>query len=363
MGSMQLSCQKGYNMDVKTQYKTHAHIMHRVAKTDDNIYGAKPVSNIPINKTCIIAFGGENTRTIKDANYYASMLNQLVEFYNLNVVDVYSVYYDFEDKSSDRKTERQNAFIAARAKILNKQDVSIQPVDTQYINDLYKIIIRPRIADKNGVKLPDKEALQNMRNCIFYTHCHGAVPVYTFQRMMYQDMHQLGYDTRAIHNIMKNLLVIQHAPVAPLEKSKFNTISFMSANDTYMNFYDKFSAYLADNNADLLPSYFASNNLFAVYGFTYQLIDEHQITGLVPTKNQDMLTPDGAIIMAAERNTIINGINAAKHSAPVPAIRDLIAPANKSDTVRPDFKTLSENGEFFMRLMHHDLQSIKSKDR
>ncbi len=347
-------------MEQNAPYKTHAKIIRRIAKSDTCVYGAVAATNIPTNKTRIVIFGGERTQSVKDANYYASMISRLVAFYGLRDVDIYSAYYDFN--TTNRNTERANVFKNARSKILNKNN-ALFDINDNYIQDLYGYVIRPCIVDKNDNKLPDLEALQNIRNLIIFTHSHGSVPAYAFQDIMVVDMRKHGYDNRVIANIMKNLLVVQHAPVSPLEKNKFNTISFMSANDTKMNFHNKFSQYVYEHNEDLLPSYFSLGNFFAVYGFTYQLIDEHQITGLVPNKNQDMLTPDGAIIMAAERNAIINGVIASQRGAPIPAIRDLITSAMPTDIVRPDFETLKQNGEFFMKIMQHDMQAEKSNTR
>jgi len=347
-------------METKPLYQTHGKIMHRVPKTDANIYGARRVKSIPTNRLSIVIFGGERTNKIKMSNGYAAIYERLLDFYKISGVHIYSAYYDFE--LTNRNTERANAFIAARSKILNR-GIATKPVDTQYIDDLYQIVIRPRIADKNGNKLPTMAALKNTRNLIIGTHCHGSVPVFAFQSMMAEDMRELGYTTLAIHEIMKNLLVIQHAPVSPLEKSRFNTVSFMSANDTRMNFKNKFSDYVIEHDGDLSAAYFQLGNFFATNGFTYQYLDEHSITGLVPSENQDMLTPDGAIIMAAERNAIINGILAAQHGVAIPDVSELVAPISTKDAVKPDFEALAQNGEFFMNLMQHDLRTEKSKER
>ena len=348
-------------MNNNLQYRTHGKIMHRVKKTDANIYGATQAKKVSIRKPCIVIFGGELTSKIKDANYYASFMKRLISFYKITGIEIYSAYYSFEERAIARKIERANTFVNARSKLLNKMGAQ-KPVDTQYINDLYQMIIRPRIVDNDGLKLPDQTALQNIRETVFFTHCHGSIPVYAFQDIMAKDMRELGYSATAIRNIMKNLLVIQHAPVSPLEKSKFNTVSFMSANDTLMNFHNKFSEYVADHSEDLPPSYFPLGNFFAVYGFTHELTNEHQIE-IISRINQDMLTPDGAMIAAAERNAIVNGLRAAQAGAPTPNIRDLIAPASKKEAVKPDFDTLASNGEFFMRLMQHDLHLERSNER
>ena len=234
----------------------------------------------------------------------------------------------------------------------------------KYIYDLYDIIIRPRITDNNGAKLPKTVALQNMRNIILFTHSHGSVPAYEFQDIMLHDMKKLGYDSRETYDIMRNLLVIQHAPMSPLENPKFNTFSFMSANDTRMNFYNIFSAYAAEYSQDMPAAYFQDGQFFATYGFTYQLTGEHQFLGLVPTTNQRLLTPDGATIMAAERNAIINGIRAAVQRKPMPSIKNLVVPASDKDAIRPDFRKLAMNGESFKQIMLSDLRgAMKSKNR
>ena len=331
-------------------------------KTDDNIHGITFVNTIPIDKPCLVILGGELTVSRRFANGYASTFEKLIKYYKITDLDIYSACYDFEKHSTDRKHERKNAFADARARIQHPTPLKYA-VDTQYIQNLYDILIRPRIADANDKKYSDGQAKKNMRNLILYTHCHGSAPVYAFQDIMKKDMKRLGYDTQAIYDIMKSLLVVQHAPVMPLEKQFFNTVSFMSANDTYMNFQNIFSEYVAENNSDLVPSYFSAGNFFVTHAFTPHYIAEHQIIGLVPDKEQDMLTPDGAIIMAAERNTIINGIKATQAGLDMPKLSDLISPASLNDPVKPDFDLLNNNGKNFIKSMMQDLRIKKQNDR
>ncbi|MBP5707945.1 MAG: hypothetical protein J6W79_03040 [Alphaproteobacteria bacterium] len=373
-------------MDNKTQHITHGKIAHRVPKTDTCIYGIEPISNVPTNVPCIIAFGGEGTHSLKEANYYASLLKNWMGYCAITDVEIYSAYYYETEtsynpdaitktpngntadsvavenvKCSNRNQERANAFTNARSKILNP-GATIYDVDTNYVHELYDAIIRPRIADDNGDKLHDDVALQNARNVIFFTHCHGSVTVRTFQDIMLSDMRKLGYAPAIITKIMKSILVIQHAPVSPLEKSRFNTLSFMSATDTNMDFHNKFSEYVIEHNADISPSYFELGNFFVVHNFTYDYIFEHQIVDLLPGITQNILTPDGAIIMAAERNAVINGVRAVLNGKPMPDVRHLVSPVSKSDTVRPNFDMLAKNGEFFMQIMKKDLRKSSSNN-
>ncbi len=330
-------------------------ILKRVPKNAVNEFGITEVSTIPTDKPCIVAIGGELTVSRKDANYYASMLERLFSAYDVKGVDIYSACYQYKD--TDRKQERAQLFRTAQSRIKN-----IDITKAKYVRDLYQHVIFPRIVAPNKKRFSDAEAMQNMRQIMLFTHCHGAAVTRAFQEMMLSDMRKYGYDEKVIPQIMHGLLIIQHAPVAPIKNSMFNTVSFMSATDTYMNFHDNFSKYVSEHSEDMAPSYFRFGNLFITYEITYQLIGEHQVIGLVPTENQDMLTPDGAVIMAAERNAIINGANAltsSKKTLLTP--RTLIAPVSETDTVKPVFEELKRNGDFFLYVMRIDLQKAKKQ--
>ena len=82
-------------MEQNTQYETHGKIMRRVAKTDTNIYGVRRVNSIPSGHLSIVIFGGEKTNTPQAANGYAKMYEQLLKFYQIHDVRVYSAYYNF----------------------------------------------------------------------------------------------------------------------------------------------------------------------------------------------------------------------------------------------------------------------------
>ena len=55
-------------MNTNTEHQTHGKIMQRVSKTSLNIYGAKLVESIPIDKQSIVILGGESTVSIQKAN-------------------------------------------------------------------------------------------------------------------------------------------------------------------------------------------------------------------------------------------------------------------------------------------------------
>ena len=337
-------------------------IVHRVPRDKTHPYGIVDATTIPIDTPCVVVIGGERTVSRKDANHYASILNQLLCMHNLDDIAIYSAYYP--DNIINRGNERAKLFKAAQQRIKQHTGVSKSP-ENEYIYDLYQSIIQPRIISKNNEKFSDIEVMHNLHRVMIYTHCHGAAVVRVFQDLMLSDLDKYGYNHKSVPQIMKHLLVVQHAPTAPIHNSLFNTISFMSASDTLMDFHNQFSAYVSEHPEDLPPSYFRSGNFFATYKINYQALGEHQIAGLMPWMAEDELTPDGKIIMTAERNAIINGLNLIKSpELKVPSARELIAPLSDDDPVKPDFDALKRNGDFFMTLMRNDLkQSRKQSTR
>ena len=327
----------------------------RVPKDAEHEYGIVTADTIPIDKPCLVIIGGERTLSIKDANYYASMFQRLFTAYGVDDIAIYSAYYSFNN--SNRQTERNCIFCAAQTRVKFKISA-----ENEYIRDLYNHIIRPRIINDQGQRFSDIQAIQNMHRIMIFTHCHGAAVVRMFQDLMIEDMEKYGYDKRIIPQIMKRLLVVQHAPTAPIHNSRFNMISFMSASDTMMKFHNQFSRYVSDHAEDMMPSYFRMGNFFATYAFTYQMINEHQIVGLVPETDEDQLTPDGKIIVTAERNTIIHGANSLK--SPDTSILEpqtLIAPISSTDPVKPNFDELKDNGDAFLAVMEYDLKQARKQ--
>jgi hypothetical protein len=335
-------------------------IAKRVPKDATNKFGIIDTNAIPIDEPCIVIIGGGKSVTQRHANYYASIINKLFKIYGVDGVGIYSAYKSYAEQ--DRNGTRVKIFRMAQSLVKRHFDITD---DTEYFRDLYNQIILPRIVAADGTRFSPDVAMKNMRRVMLFTHCHGAAIVRVFQELMYTDMVKYGYDKKTIAQIMRQLLVIQHAPIAPLIRDMFNTVSFMSADDPYtdVNYRNKFVEYVASNPADMEPSYFQLGNLFAAPAFTNKNMSfEHQIVGLVPTEEQEILTPYGKIIMSAERNAIINGARAVQNAAPTPGVRELVAPASPNDEIKPDFDELKQNGEWFMAVMRHDLQSQRSNE-
>ena len=218
---------------------------------------------------------------------------------------------------------------------------------------LFNVLLLPRITDDAGRKISLIESKKRIRKIKFYAHCHGATTIFQLGNLMHEKMINLGYSLKEINEIEKNLLVIQHSPIAPLDRMNFNTLSFASADDTMMNQYDQFSEYIYENSADIIPSFFGApyGNICMAGRLRVQEFQEHSDKGLLKADStDDILTPEGQIIFAAERNALLN---AAKHSikgGPIPSINKIISGNGVN------FKYLKANGDTIIKIMQKDLQ-------
>lgn len=341
---------------------TDAHLIKRVTASKYTEFSCERVDSVPIDTPVIVAFGGELTNSDKSANSYAKMLDRLFKENGVSGIGIYSVIYDFG--TSDSKLERINLFKKAGRKInyFDNAYVKVQkecmlklmkekePVPN-YIKKLFDILLLPRISDSNGKKLSLKEAKFRISKIKFYAHSHGATTVWQLGHFMHETLLRLGYDIKDVKEIEKNLLVIQHGPVAPLIKNNFNTISFSSAEDSLMNQYDKFSKYLYENSADIVPSFFNKpyRNIFVAGRLKIKSLQEHDHKGLLKEDSTDeFLTEDGKIIFSAERNALINGAKHSLQGGKMPSISELTSGNGVN------FEELKANGSAIYKFMLKD---------
>ena len=294
------------------EYKpSNAHIIKSVPKTPENEYGVISVDAIDPTRPLIVVFGGELTGIPRYANHYIKQMKSVLRNAGISDVDIYSIYYDFG--SRDTESERVQLFRAAGHKIRNLSR-NIKEIDSNiahmsetepvpnYIKVLGNILLNPiLVSGANGTRVPAEIAAKRASNVRFYAHSHGAAAITILGNYMADMMKKMGYNPKEIKQIQKNIVVIQHGPITPLEHPRFTTLSFASASDTKMNLHNKFSDYASENSFDLYPSYFSHGgaNLFATGEISTKLAKEHDNDGLT---NPENLTEDGQIIMAAQRN-------------------------------------------------------------
>lgn len=341
------------------EYETSdAFVLKAVPKTDANPYGVVQVDSIELYKPCVIALSGELTDNPRFANHYIKQIRQVLESDGLGDTNLYSIYYHFG--SRDTVSERVKLFQRARHRIRNLgqnlQEIAqkIKSMDDnepspKYIEKLYKTILEPILApDSNGPQ-PTVEKLAKRASYIrFYAHSHGAAVATMLGKYMEVQMRNMGYEWNDIRAVQSNIIVIQHGPITPLERPNFTTLSFASASDTKANFHNRLYEYAFDNSFDLYPSYFgrAGAHVFTAGELSIYATKEHDNDGLL---NDEILTPDGCVIFAAQRNAIINSIRYA--GQPVPNVRELVSGPGV------DFDDMAANGKWFYKLMMSDIKN------
>lgn len=342
-----------------SEYKvSNAYVLKSVPKSDDAPYGVITVDTIDTNRPTIIALSGELTDNPRFANHYIKQLKQVLANGDVDNATIYSVYYDFG--SRDTTSERVQLFQRACHRIRNmSQDINtinakIKMMDEnepspKYIEQLYNILLAPILATDDSGMRPDINTVAQRASYIrFYAHSHGAAVATMLGKIMAQKMSKMGYKISEIRAVQQNIIVIQHGPITPLERPNFTTLSFASASDTKANLHNRLYEYAFDNSFDLYPSYFgrAGAHVFTAGTLSTSLTKEHDNDGLL---NNDILTEDGRIIFAAQRNAIINSIRYA--GQPVPPIRELVS----GESV--DFDEMATNGAWFCKLMMSEIKN------
>lgn len=334
-------------------------IIKRVEKTSDTPYGCLVVKDVPVDRPAIVAFGGELTLDTHGANSYAKMLQKLFDENNVHGIDIYSVIYDFGSRNA--QAERAELFNIAKCRIHNKALVHIKTAPG-YVSQLYNMLLRPRIIDTENKKMSVTDAISNVHKIKFYAHCHGAAALWQMAQLMRDDMLNIGFSAKEATRILREILVIQHSPIAPLYRQHFSTLSFASADDTMMQCYDDhFSQWVCDNSADIVPCVFnipGGGHVFIAGHLKQDSFKEHEPYGLVKSDSKKYkLTPDGEIIFSAERNALLRAANDAINNTATTSARAL------TDGNGVDFSFLQENGNTLFNIMSSDLrQQIPKRD-
>lgn len=350
-----------------TAYRpSHARVIQRTAPGGAAAYNMAVAPTVPVDVPAIVAFGGELTNSDSHANSYGKMLYRALAEEKVSGVNVYSVVYDFGSRSpsleradlfhrAGRKLKLAEHPITRAAMTARLDEMRANEPVPNYIIDLYNILLRPRLFDENGRVRPINTAIKNMRNIMFYGHSHGAAVITQLGDYMAQQLYDAGRTPEQIAKIQRNLLVIQHGPLSPLNpnRRRFNTISFASAEDTTMqNHGNAFARYMSENSADVVPAFFAGDrgNLFVVQRLRSSFIGEHDHRGILRDEREQMMTSDdGGILFDAERNALTRGAKNMLTGRAVPSVRELV----NGKTV--DFDQMKRNGDALYNIMLADL--------
>lgn len=149
------------------------------------------------HKKTMICFGGDQTKSAREANGYINLFAQTYGFTKeqLNDMQMLSYYYDIPS----------DLFFTVHWATNNKE-----LIENDYAREVSKVF-RPFIAKQTQTgweKLSDKDLLDNMHNIMFSTHCAGTNIMIRVIDTLKQQMLLLGYKEKLVDTALKQILSI-----------------------------------------------------------------------------------------------------------------------------------------------------------
>lgn len=312
------------NPDIQHSF---AMLGERIEKTAENPYGWIRQTAVNPGDTVCLVLGGQSTTTDSSVNHYCSEIEKLLNDnglrQNVRIMGIIN-NYGSELNPETARTELMNEFNRGEK---HAGSFNAETINPQYIEDIYNMMIKPRLCDENGTKLSTDEACRRMRKLNIYAHCHGGYTAMKLERLTLKKMEELGYLPDEREKIEKNLLVLGYAPFCPLGSSKSTMISFASGEDkvvSHNNLFENTLKYLKDKLHKKLPmSFFAGNKGNLFYVSSLGNVDQHEFNGFSP--DEKLLNGDGKMMMKMIRNTIINGVKSSLGNLPLGETRDIVA--------------------------------------
>ena len=340
--------------------RSSAQIIKIVPKSlNDNEFIRNPTT-IPVGKPAFFILGGEETIDAYKARFYGRYLRTILDKNNVHGIDFYSVFYTFGSRVPSH--DRAELFRAAGRNVIEleadnqKRAQQIATVDKfeskpVFVQILFEYIFKPRIVNQYGRRHDINTAIQYARNAIFFTHCQGTSTMLMLQRMLQQAMQNAGYTPAEIDLFLKNIITINHEPLAPLNQLKTTGVSFMSIHDAVLRNNNMIDAVFLENAEKVKPMYMENTHILVVPnvrdGVPDAETDEHSTFDL-GDKNSFEISKAGKVLFAAERNAITKVASAAIERKPIP--NNLITGRGVK------LSELTQNAVEFMRSAYHSPQ-------
>lgn len=317
-------------------------------------------TSMDLSTPSILILGGENTDTLNWAvNYCISIAKTL----HLNGIksglNIYSAYYKLRDRNNS--LDRLNLFREFRGtnQLLNygngltitdlaymNQSYPLSNTYPNYIYDVIDFAFMPRMVGRKEQMLPPKKIAENFKNMIIYTHCHGTYVLRMIEKYLHQESNKFTYSLSDMHDIQKNIFAINHAPFAPLEQCKFSAVSFLSASDPQIHYYNELSYHMRKSPEKFQPAFFGPEfgNLLIASRIKTNITTEHSQVGLSGDKRTEhTLTANGQILFATERNALLEATRAMLAHKPIPEVPQLIQ--STEEDIEFDFNDFKRRGQ------------------
>ena len=308
----------------------------------DNPANMEHTSSMDLSTPCILILGGENTDIPDWAyNYCISIAKTLYLNGITKGLNIYSACYKFRERDSN--LDRLNLFREFRdTQSLFKYGKGVTMTDVaymnhsyplcntypQYIEDILNFAFIPRLLGRNDQMQSTKKIKENFRKMIVFTHCHGAYILRMIEKYLQQESNKFTYSLQDMYDIQKSIFAVNHAPFAPLEQCKFSTVSFASAADTQISYYNELSYHMQTSPEIFKPAAFFGpkyGNILITNQIKVDKDKEHSQVGLSgDPRDEHSLTENGKILFATERHALLEGTRAMLGNTAIPTTPKLI---------------------------------------
>lgn len=210
--------------------ESHIKLGLRVKKTKAYPFGWQYMEQIPPDEPCILALPGSDADNSKKANGFAKMIEDTLKD---KKIPIYSVEYTLAGRLS--VADREAMLIRFKQGNPNspllryrKENYGYIP---NYIRELYKMVLAPRLRDENGNRISIGKAAQRLNMLTFVNHCQGSTVSFQMERLLEDDMKSLGYQAKSREYLFKQVHNVDIAPVIPYGLTKTTTFKFISFAD------------------------------------------------------------------------------------------------------------------------------------
>jgi len=218
-----------------------------------------PMTDIPVDKTGCVFFGGYKTIRPDVVMREYKRLYQFKQNTNLDF-SIYGFVYPVPNIFCKNLVDEQKLSVNQAKKLLFSQMIN-RKLMHRYINQLFRMLVVPRLQDKLENKLPVDIAKRYMRNMTFVVHSYSVITAFNLNEMTYRYMHKLGYSDAECAEIQNQMVFIVLSPSFLLRENKSRVLNFASAADTTVLYGNQFPQtgdiqFIQDYNLLLTPCMF-----------------------------------------------------------------------------------------------------------
>ena len=238
----------------KRSEKSFAFLAERCPTSDDAPYRIRPAEHLRADEVCVLVLPGSGGRkaNLRGCN---GILKRVHEFVGKNFAAADNIrtcvaVCEFGKYHLDKLARGGMYCEVSSPEYMNNQkrdmkaEYFAETYSPLYIHDIFSAAVLPRIASADGRRLPQQQALQNIRRLNIVAHCHGGYVAMQLEKLMNEKMSELGYSPAEQKALKSQLMVLRHNPDCPKGVSELYFVGIESAGDRHNEYYNYFREWL-----------------------------------------------------------------------------------------------------------------------